>query len=95
MNKTRGPRWFKVFLDVGNLIERVDDASLGRGVKAIFHYARTGEYPQIDDPFAYGVFTLLKRGVDETIESYMKAVSGGKKSAKLRRDRLNKIWPER
>ena len=86
-----GPKWFKVFLDVGTLIERVDDASVGRGLKAIFRYARTGEVPRDDDPFAYGVFTLLKKGVDETIDSYLKAVTGGKKSAMLRKDKLKKL----
>lgn len=77
------PAWFKLFYGQRTVFEAVDDAAVGRAVKAALSYLESGERPQLD-PLAGVVFASLCRDVDTAWSDYRLKSKGGNKGNDLR-----------
>ena len=81
MAKEKRASWFKLFLHQKPMMDAVEDAVLGRAMKAAMAYFDTGELVQLD-PLANIVFASIRPFVDEATEDYMKNVENGKKGGR-------------
>lgn len=79
------PKWFKFHLykPVVDLIAALPAQKVGEAIKALVHYADTGEIQEIDDT-AKAAFAALQSGVDESIELCNQNEENGRKGAEKR-----------
>ena len=66
------------------LFETATDEQVGKLVKAMLKYQKTGEH-DIDDPMMSAVFAMIREGIDEDNEAY-------EETCKRRKDAANKRW---
>lgn len=78
------PQWFKLQVSNRALIDAVDDAAAGRGVKLALAYFETGEVPEGVEPLTLAVFNALKVSADEAIADYQYSVEAGAAGAAAR-----------
>ena len=82
--KYNRPQWFKMQISNRALIDAVDDAAAGRGLKLALAYFETGEIPNGVEPLTLAVFNALKAAADESIADYAASVEAGKQGAAIR-----------
>lgn len=75
--------WFKMWTRDKLIIDALPSESVGNALKAVFHYADTGEILDLD-PAGLALFAVLRSHVDDAQEEYTKAVESGK-SGSLKR----------
>ena len=78
------PQWFKMQISNKALIDAVDDAAAGRGLKLALAYFETGEVPEGVEPLMMAVFNALRVSADEAIEDYRCSVEAGAAGAAAR-----------
>lgn len=78
------PQWFKLQISNRALIDAVDDAAAGRGLKLALAYFETGEFPDGAEPLTLAVFNALRPSADEAIADYQCSVEAGAAGAAQR-----------
>lgn len=80
MGKAKRATWWKVFAHQRAAVDAVQDADVGRGLKAAFAYfdgEGVGELP----PGAFVVFSMFRQHIDEAVADYAASVAAGKRGA--------------
>lgn len=88
------PAWFKLFYGQRTVFEAVDDAAVGRAVKAALSYLESGEQPKLD-PLASVVFASLCRDVEAAWGDYRLKSDAGTKGNKGRWGKASECDTER
>lgn len=81
--KSKGPSWFKLWLNQKPLIDAVPDDVAGKALKAAYQYFDTGEILELDS-LAGAVFAVMKSQIDEAISNYNVSVEAGAAGASKR-----------
>ena len=81
MAKEKRASWFKLFLNQKPMMDAVDDATLGRAIKAAMAYFETGEIIELE-PLENVVFQTMKVHADEAVEDYERDIANGKKGGR-------------
>jgi hypothetical protein len=81
MAKEKRASWFKLFLHQKPMMDAVDDATLGKAIKAAMAYFETGEITDLD-PLGQVLFLSMKPYVEESLEDYEKKAEAGKKGGR-------------
>ncbi len=81
--RERRPTWFKCFLSSKATIDAIDDAAVGKGVKAAFAYFDRKTVPDLD-PLANVVFCAMRPYIDEAFADYEASVRAGREGANAR-----------
>lgn len=84
--RERRPTWFKCFLSSKATIDAIDDAAVGKGVKAAFAYFDNKIVPDLD-PLSNVVFCAMRPYIDEAFADYEASVRAGQSGAAVRWDR--------
>ena len=82
--KYKRPQWFKMQISNRALIDAVDDAAAGRGLKLALDYFETGSLPDDAEPLTLAVFNALRSSADEAIADYQYSVEAGAAGAAAR-----------
>jgi hypothetical protein len=91
MARNRKPTWFKVNIANKGALESIDDANVGKALKAALRYFEsegqdTAAETEIKDPTAKIAFGIFKQGADESIKDYQARVEDGKKGAAAKKE---------
>lgn len=69
------PSWFRMPSTMNPVINALDDADVGRGLKLALNYFVNGEYPGEDEtPMTLVLFSMLKIEADNSLAAYKYAV---------------------
>ena len=82
--KHKRPTWFKLYLSNRALIDAVDDAAAGRGLKMALRYFDVGKFQTDSNPLAMAVFNALRAAADEAEADYEASVEAGAAGAAVR-----------
>lgn len=85
MPKPKRATWWKMLYHQRAVIESIQSAEVGMGLKAAFRYF-DGEEIDKDNlsPQAFTVFCVMKPYIDESMRSYETSVMNGKRGARER-----------
>lgn len=83
MAKEKRASWFKIFLHQKPMMDAVEDAVIGKALRAAMTYFEDGTVTQLD-PMSQILFASMKPFVDEAVEDYKKSVENGKKGGRPR-----------
>ena len=83
MAKEKRASWFKIFLHQKPMMDAVEDAVIGRAVRAAMAYFEDGTLLPLD-PMSQILFASMKPFVDEALEDFRKSVENGKKGGRRR-----------
>lgn len=75
--------WFKLWQRDRIIVDALPDAAVGQALKAVMHYADTGEVVDLE-PAALALFAVLRSHADDAQEEYTKAVTYGKTGSRKR-----------
>ena len=81
MAKEKRASWFKLFLHQKPMMDAVDDATLGKAIKAAMAYFETGEITDLA-PLEQVLFLSLKPYIEESFVDYEKKAEAGKKGGR-------------
>ena len=73
-----------LYFDRLSFLDRLDDVQTGRLFRAVIHYSRDGEMPEIDDPMVGVAWDVLRPMVDYDAQRYAE-VSEKRRQNALRR----------
>ena len=76
---------FLLYTDYENKFKRLTDEQLGKLLRHIFEYERTGKMPEIEDPIVALSFDVIQQDLAKQYENYQQRVAAGKKSAEKRK----------
>ncbi len=76
---------FLLYTDYETKFKRLTDEQLGKLLRYIFEYERTGVMPEIADPIVALSFDVIQQDLAKQYENYQQRVIAGKKSAEKRK----------
>ena len=93
MAKEKRASWFKLFLHQKPIIDAMEDAVVGKAIKAALSYFEDGTVNDLD-PMSYILFASMQPFVDEAKEDYQKSVENGKKGGRRKSTEEPTIYEE-
>ena len=81
MAKEKRASWFKIFLHQKPVVDAMEDAVVGKALKAALSYFEDGTVGDLD-AMSYILFASMRPFVDEAIEDFQKSVENGKKGGR-------------
>ena len=79
--QARQPLWFKMWAHHKPLFDVIEDAAVGRAVKAALHYFATGEIQPLGQ-LEMAIFVSLQQNIDEATAKYQLDIENGKKGGR-------------
>ena len=75
---------FLLYADYFDYFQTLNDDELGRVIRAIFAYQRTGEIPSFDDRALKLVFDLIRNQIDRDFDKWRASAEKRKAAAQKR-----------